>query len=144
MQIMVGNEHFWHTRVNDQWREVKHTLEEASMTKRHPRMERENKTIRAMIEIYCSDHHSDHGARGTLCPDCAELQEYAQLRLDRCPFQENKTTCANCPVHCYSPSKKEKIREVMRYAGPRMTYRHPILALFHLLDGRKKASSSKL
>jgi len=34
-----------------------------------------------------------------------------------------------------------KIREVMRYSGPRMTFRHPILALFHVLDGLRKESS---
>jgi hypothetical protein len=28
----------------------------------------------------------------------------------------------------------------MRYSGPRMTFRHPVLALFHLLDGRRKAA----
>ena len=33
-------------------------------------------------------------------------------------------------------------REVMRYAGPRMVYRHPILALFHLLDGFRQRKLS--
>jgi hypothetical protein len=31
----------------------------------------------------------------------------------------------------------DKIRTVMRYAGPRMLLRHPILAIGHLLDGRR-------
>jgi hypothetical protein len=40
---------------------------------------------------------------------------------------------------------KEKIRAVMRYAGPLMIYRHPILALFHFIDGfRKEAIRHKL
>jgi hypothetical protein len=30
---------------------------------------------------------------------------------------------------------REAVREVMRYAGPRMALRHPILAFLHLLDG---------
>ena len=110
------------------------------MRQRHPRMEREFKTIHAMIMIYCRDHH---GTRGVLCPDCGALLDYAELRLDKCPFQENKTTCANCPVHCYSPSMREKTKTVMRYAGPKMTVRHPILALYHLLDGRRKTASPK-
>ena len=54
------------------------------------------------------------------------------------PFHEGKTTCANCPAHCYKPEMREKIRKVMRYAGPRMIYRHPILALLHIIDGRRK------
>jgi hypothetical protein len=33
---------------------------------------------------------------------------------------------------------RERIRAVMRYAGPRMSYRHPILTLFHFWDGHKK------
>ena len=55
--------------------------------------------------------------------------------LDRCPFGEEKTTCARCPVHCYKPAMRERVRAVMRYAGPRMLLRHPILALQHQLDG---------
>jgi len=30
---------------------------------------------------------------------------------------------------------RERIRAVMRYAGPRMLWRHPLLALLHLADG---------
>ena len=60
------------------------------------------------------------------------------MRLDKCPFLEGKTTCANCPVHCYKSDMREKVREVMRYSGPRMTLRHPILAVFHLIDGLRK------
>ena len=33
---------------------------------------------------------------------------------------------------------REKIRTVMRYAGPRMIYRHPAAAVRHLLDCRRK------
>lgn len=107
---------------------------------RHPRMEREFKTFQAMTTIYCRDHH---GKKCELCPDCRELLDYAELRLDKCPFQEDKTTCANCPVHCYTPTMRERVKEIMRYAGPRMTYRHPVLALFHILDGKRKPVSSK-
>ncbi len=100
----------------------------------HPRMRRERRTIEAMIRLYCRDHH---GRGRELCAGCAELLGYALERLDRCPFQEGKTTCAKCPVHCYKPSMREAVRAVMRYAGPRMVWRHPVLALFHLLDGRR-------
>jgi hypothetical protein len=108
---------------------------ERSIRNDHPRMRREAKTIEVMIGIYCRDQH---GAADTLCPECAELLDYALQRLDKCPYQEDKTTCANCPIHCYKPEMREKVRAVMRYAGPRMTFRHPILTLFHFLDGRRK------
>lgn len=99
------------------------------------RMVRESKTVEAMINIYC---RRQHGTQATLCPECSELLAYARERLDKCPFQEGKTTCANCPIHCYRPAMRERIRAVMRYAGPRMLPRHPILTLFHFIDGLRK------
>lgn len=101
----------------------------------HPRMARESKTIEAMINIYCRDHH---GSQDELCSECRELLGYARWRLEKCPFQENKTTCAKCPVHCYKPVMREQVRVVMRYAGPRMLRRHPILTLFHFIDGLRE------
>lgn len=117
------------------------TIQRATSTNdTHPRMARESRTIHAMIRIYCRAHH---GAGRELCPECKELLSYAEARLARCPFQENKTTCANCPVHCYKPSERETIRVVMKYSGPRMTFRHPVLATFHFLDGFRKPRRSK-
>ena len=94
-------------------------------------MKREKKTIAAMIALYCADHHN---AGENLCNACHELQEYAWGRLDHCPFQENKPTCAKCLIHCYKTSMKETILVVMRYAGPRMLSQHPVLGLGHVID----------
>lgn len=94
----------------------------------------EFKTVSAMVAIYCRDHH-DSGAE--LCIDCKELLDYAETRLDRCPYGQNKPTCNKCPIHCYKPDQKEQMRQVMRYAGPRMLLPHPILAIRHLLHERK-------
>jgi hypothetical protein len=105
------------------------------MSGKHARLRREEKTIRAMIGIYC---HGNHGTKGLLCSDCDELLSYAMARLAKCPFQEAKTTCAQCPVHCYKPIMRAMVRDVMRYAGPRMTFSHPILAFFHFVDGFRK------
>ncbi len=95
------------------------------------RFEREKKTIGAMIHIYCRDTHD---RSRELCDECADLQGYAFLRLDKCPFGGAKPTCAKCVVHCYKPAMRESIKQVMRYAGPKMTFRHPILAIFHVID----------
>ncbi len=103
--------------------------------KRPARIARERKTVEAMIRIYC---RGQHGTRSGLCAECGELLAYAHERLEKCRFGADKPTCANCPVHCYKPDMRERIRAVMRYAGPRMSYRHPILTLFHFWDGRKK------
>jgi hypothetical protein len=103
--------------------------------KRSGRMGREARTVEAMIRLYCREVH---GSTAELCAACAELRTYARQRLQKCPFQEGKTTCARCPVHCYKPQMRERIRTVMRYAGPRMLLRHPILAMLHLADGLRK------
>ena len=87
-----------------------------------------------MIGMYCRRHHN-----GTeICEECAGLLQYARQRLEKCPFGEGKTTCAKCQVHCYKPDMRQKIRVVMRYSGPRMLFRHPVMAFRHLLDGRRK------
>jgi hypothetical protein len=99
-----------------------------------PRLQREYKTVAAMISIFCKSHHKLHD----ICGDCRELRDYALERLEKCPFGDDKPTCAKCPVHCYKPIMREKIREVMRYAGPRMIYRHPIMAIRHLFDRKRK------
>jgi predicted amidophosphoribosyltransferase len=83
----------------------------------------EFKTVKAMVEAYCKDHH---GTKGELCTECRELLEYAEVRLDRCPYGEDKPTCNKCPIHCYKPAPKEQMRLIMRYSGPRMLLKHPL------------------
>jgi hypothetical protein len=100
------------------------------------RLARERRTIALMIARYCRDHH---GGGGPLCQSCGALDAYAGQRLDKCVFGPEKPTCANCPIHCYKRDMREAIREVMRYAGPRMLLRHPILAIAHVIDGRRPA-----
>lgn len=99
----------------------------------------EFKTVTAMIKIYCKDHHQSEG----LCDECQALMEYAEVRLDRCPYGENKPTCNKCPIHCYKKAQKEQMRLVMRYAGPRMLLVHPILAVRHLLHEKKRCQRSR-
>lgn len=95
------------------------------------RLAREWTTVTAMLRIYCREQHGG----GALCPQCEGLMTYVNLRLDRCRFGDEKPTCAKCPVHCYQRDRREQIKTVMRYAGPRMLWEHPWLSLWHLLDG---------
>lgn len=105
------------------------------------RLIREEKTLQVMLSIYCRHHHRAHGLR--LCSSCKDIEQYAIKRLYSCPFQEKKPTCANCLIHCYTKEMQDKVREVMRYSGPRLTYKHPFLALCHILDGRIKPQQLK-
>lgn len=111
------------------------------MTNDGPRIRREKRTVAAMIELYCRE---EHNSTDGLCEECRGLHDYAMQRLDRCPFGEEKSTCANCTVHCYKPVMRERVRVVMRTAGPRMIWRHPILAIRHVIDGRQKRAGGKL
>ena len=75
------------------------------------RRAREEKTISQMVALYCAGNHEPASRTETavcgeaVCPECAQLDEYAAVR----------------------------IRQVMRYSGPRMITKHPVAAIRHLL-----------
>ncbi len=96
---------------------------------------REKEVVSFMIKLYCKkNHHTENG----LCDECRELDEYAKMRSDKCPFMETKTFCSNCKVHCYKPEMREKIKKVMRFSGPRMIFYHPIMAISHVIECQKE------
>lgn len=90
--------------------------------------EGEKKVVDKMITIYC---RANHKLASGLCEECTVLKNYAMKRLENCPFGEDKPTCESCPVHCYKSDMRLKIKEVMRFAGPRMLFRYPIDAVRH-------------
>jgi hypothetical protein len=96
---------------------------------------REKRTIAIMIYLYCHHHH---GKGETICAYCSPLHEYAIRRIDSCKFGADKPVCAKCTVHCYKADMRQQIRQVMRYAGPRMLVKHPYLAICHLVDSWRK------
>lgn len=96
------------------------------------RIEREKKTIKLMIDIYCQKKHGSK--KGELCEECSELHEYANKRLSLCKFGDNKTTCAKCKIHCYKKDMKIKIKEVMKFSGPRLMVYNPLELVKHILD----------
>ena len=99
------------------------------------RLERERITIHTMMKMYCKKFHR---STNELCPDCMEIFKYAEERLKNCRFGEDKPACEKCPIHCYKPDMREKARKVMRFAGPRMIYTHPIMGFRHLFKKLKK------
>ena len=96
----------------------------------------EKMLVSEMIALYCRRQHKT--PKGSLCPECRQLHDYALTRIDKCPFMETKTFCSNCKVHCYKPEMREKIREVMRFSGPRMIFYHPYLAIKHVIESKKE------
>ena len=130
----------------------------------------EKKVVALMIRMYCRRHCRQQGrtaradltnrtgrttdtnqagrtgARHTtrgLCPECAALLDYALRRLDSCRFGDGKPSCRKCPVHCYRADMRERIRTVMRWAGPRMIFRHPMAATRHLLRELRSPEPAK-
>ncbi|MDE5607452.1 MAG: nitrous oxide-stimulated promoter family protein [Muribaculaceae bacterium] len=92
----------------------------------------EIKIVTTMVTEYC--HRKHHSADlGDLCPDCQDLLDYAIDRLNHCPRHERRASCRKCVIHCYSPSYRESIRQVMACIGPRMIYLHPVMAVRHMI-----------
>ena len=95
-------------------------------------LSQERNTVKAMIRLYCRQNHTIN----PLCEECSQLWFYVDERLNKCPFGIEKPTCQNCTVHCYKPEMRQRIREIMRYAGPRMIWHHPVMAIRHLIHNR--------
>lgn len=104
------------------------------------RLGRERYTIQVMIEIFCRDTHHISDA---LCIECQQLYGYAMQRIAACPYLADKPACGKCPIHCYKPAMREQIRRVMRHAGPRMVFSHPLLTIRHYIDAITKTNTSK-
>lgn len=104
----------------------------ADTRKVEQKRQREKEMVSQMIALYCKKNHKTKNGL------CRELNDYARARSDRCPFMETKTFCANCKVHCYKPQMREKIRDVMRFSGPRMIFHHPAAAMRHVIETKRE------
>jgi hypothetical protein len=108
--------------------------------------------------VYCSGVHrgaaraplasegADLGVYGRkrpeVCDECAELLRYAEKRRAFCP-KDPKPFCSYCDTHCYSADMRDRMREVMRYAGPRsILHGHAIDGVKHLIEGRKARAAA--
>jgi hypothetical protein len=110
------------------------------------RKERKDLKVLALFtSVYCRSHHrgkQDAVApalprqdglgldRFRYCPECREFLEYAVTRRLKCPL-DPKPTCKHCPVHCYRPGHREKVREIMRFSGRRLILRGRLDLLWH-------------
>lgn len=91
--------------------------------------EKEKELLTIMISIYEKGHQQD----------LSELKEYAFKRIDCCPRKEKKTFCSSCPIHCYQKKYRNQIKEVMKYSGKRMLFKHPLITIKHLINTIKYA-----
>lgn len=93
--------------------------------------EQDKQTLIKMFSLYCK---AQHKPQDKFCRECNELLNYSLKRLQHCPYGENKPMCKDCTAHCYHPKKRELVKAVMRYAGPRMLYYHPVSSIKHYLE----------
>ena len=99
------------------------------MDKVEKKRQKEQHVVEEMIRLYCRKKHPKEDRQaGQICQ-----------RIQKCPFMEEKTFCANCKVHCYKPEMREQIRQVMRFSGSRMLLYHPVLAVWHLVCSKKES-----
>lgn len=97
--------------------------------------------IGKFVEVYCAGKHraaeqtriilpAGLGER-RLCPDCASFFEYAMAKRLKCPLEAEKPSCKHCRIHCYDKPHREKVREIMAYAGRRLMMRGRLDYLWH-------------
>lgn len=99
------------------------------------------KLIGKFVEVYCVGKHGraersavvlpeDLGTR-KLCPECASFLQYAVTKRLKCPLEDEKPTCKHCRIHCYDRPRREKVREIMGYAGRRLMMRGRLDYIWH-------------
>lgn len=113
-----------------------------------PELTKDLKTLALFISLYCRYQHASApksptemkthdvsaiaGRRIELCPECAKLLAHAFTKRSHCPLHP-KPQCKHCPSHCYHPTYRAQIREVMRFSGKKMLLAGRLDYLFHLL-----------
>ncbi len=117
--------------------------DESSLTRK------EKKDLRVLAQftsVYCKVHHKEAGKvpleedvpgvaalqvhKYPLCAECREFLYYAIARRLRCPL-DPRPVCKHCPVHCYKPDYRHKVREIMRFSGKYLMMRGRLDLLWH-------------
>ena len=110
-----------------------------NMVTRHQK--KDIRLIGKFVEVYCAGKHgaverspialpAGLEARN-LCPECAAFLEYAVTKRLKCPLEAEKPTCKHCRIHCYDRPRREKVREIMGYAGRRLMMRGRLDYIWH-------------
>ena len=113
-----------------------------------PLTRKELKDLKVLLQftaVYCRVKHDDeksvvttdeHELQGLpfqiypVCKECRDFLLYAFERRLRCPLEE-KPLCKHCPVHCYKPEYRKKVREIMRFSGQYLIMRGRLDLLWH-------------
>ena len=94
------------------------------------KQQREKHTVEKMIDIYCKAMHQPDKVR---CEKCEQLLQYSTQRIGKCIYGKDKPVCAKCKIH-YRPQMREEIKNVMRYAGPKMGIKTSDFGILSFID----------
>lgn len=95
------------------------------------KINKEKDIVKTMIAMYSKGHDKVPFDENK---EMQNLYAYCQLKLSKCPFKDKKKFCSNCTIHCYEITRRNQIKKVMKYSGPRMIFKHPILLIKHCLQ----------
>ncbi len=102
------------------------------------RIDQEKDTLQKMVTLYCR-----HRLKVKYIPESYEqLIAYAFRQLERCRWGAKKPNCHQCKVHCYAPDKRRQVREIMKWAGPRMIIYAPMKAMRYLINSMRSNPSA--
>ncbi len=103
--------------------------------RRQKKLRRDLRLVAAFVRTFCDERHATQaknefhldgfsdslGCSGPmqLCSSCQKLLAHALVKRSHCPLNP-KPACRKCSEHCYAPQYREKMREVMRYAGSQL------------------------
>ena len=115
---------------------------------RQKELQKDLRTLALFVLVYCRHRHAEApktamalkshdveaiaGRPLPLCEECRKLLAHAVVKRSHCPMSP-KPSCKHCPVHCYHPSYRQQIRQVMKYSGMKMLLSGRLDYLFHLL-----------
>jgi len=85
--------------------------------------------IHWMIDYYCKKHHKSD----SICEECSAVLEYALKRIEKCPYGRTKPVCSNCSIHCYKIEMRQRIKIIMKFSGPVIIFRKPVIGIKYLL-----------
>ena len=97
--------------------------------------------IGKFVEVYCAGKHGavertpfslpEGLGERKICSECAAFMEYAVSKRINCPLEAEKPSCKHCRIHCYDRPRREKVREIMSYAGRRLMLRGRLDYVWH-------------
>lgn len=94
------------------------------------RIEKEKEIVGLMIKLYCIKHHMDADSP---CHQCLEILEYAKKQLNGCKHGDSKGFCSKCTAPCYRQDMRARIKEIMKFSGPRLILYEPYEFVKHII-----------